>query len=382
MLVLGPTALISSVGSLMLYAAIVDIGLAYTDTIVQGEKENLKRSTEGKAFLESWEKIYTVGSVATFSPIAIKAVTTYGPKMLKSGARLLQVPGKIITNPEVYKKIKDLTTKAIYSIEIPNFNKTGLEILEIGIKEFAELKNAEKLQKLGVIFVKGAEGTVAAIYKGVAIAYGKARIVYLQLRRALEKLKGKQLEEYLENRYRFLGGASKGIETKIDVDWFLASAERLASLNITAETALKYLDEALIHFNHYVKDGVVYRIGRENCASVAKVVDEYLETGKITKAEDIEMQGFDFFGKNLTDFPQLSLPSLAKVMKEGERGIIYAQKKQFISYANGQPIILAVGHYFNVIKQNGKLIYKDGQIGKDAIFDYLTYEKFRYCKTN
>ena len=97
------------------------------------------------------------------------------------------------------------------------------------------------------------------------------------------------------------------------------------------------------------------------------------------------MQGFDFFGKNLTDFPQLSLPSMAKVMKEGERGIIWGEfptLKNNITYINGEPVMFVKGHYFNVIKQNGVLIYKDGQIGRNAIIESTTYKGFRYSKTN
>ena len=110
----------------------------------------------------------------------------------------MQVTGKTITNPEVYKRIKNITTKAIHSLEIPNFSKTGLEILKKGFTSIPELKNAIKLQKLGVIFAKGGD-TVVAIYKGIPIAYGKAKEVARQLYRALQKLNGKSLKEYLDN---------------------------------------------------------------------------------------------------------------------------------------------------------------------------------------
>jgi hypothetical protein len=190
----------SGVSSVFLMAAIADIGLASTDIIIQSEKNNLKKSDKGREFLESWEKIYIVGGVVTFTPVAIKAVAIYTPKIVSSGAELLQVSRKMVTNPEVYKKVKDLTTKAIHSLEIPHFNKTGLEILKKGFKEFAELKNAEKLQELGVIFAKGGEDTVAAIYKGVAIASGKVKEVALQLQEIL-KLSGNKLLDYLNDLF-------------------------------------------------------------------------------------------------------------------------------------------------------------------------------------
>jgi hypothetical protein len=136
----------------------------------------------------------------------------------------------------------------------------------------------------------------------------------------------------------------------------------------------------------YVVDGVVkkvvVKIGDLNCASTAKVVDDYLKTGKITKAEPIGLSGFEYFGKVINDFPLLSLPSMQKVMKEGERGIIYGELLRRPSFRNGEPIIEVIGHYFNVIKKDGILLYKDGQIGGDAIIGFKQYESFRYLKTN
>ena len=199
MIIAGVATIATGTGSLLLYAAIADIGLASTDIIIQSKKDEAYfKSKQGKEFLESWEKIYTIGGVVTFSPVAVKAVVTYGPKIVSSGADLLQVTGKTVTNPEIYKKVKDLTTKAIHGLEIPNFNKSGLEILKKGFTEFVELKNAKKLQNLGVIFVKGGEDTVAAIYKGVVIASGKVKNVSRQLFKALNKLNSKNLEKYLD----------------------------------------------------------------------------------------------------------------------------------------------------------------------------------------
>ena len=193
------TILASGGGSLLLYAAIADLGLASADIIIQAEKKEISSSEAGKAFLEAWEKIYNIGGLVTFSPVAIKAVVTYGPKLLSSGADLLQVTRSTITNPQTYKKVKDITTKAIHSIEIPNFNKTGLEILKKGFKSIPELKNADKLQELGVIFAKGGEDTMAAIYKGVVIASGKVKDIGRQLRKALDELRENRLKNYLED---------------------------------------------------------------------------------------------------------------------------------------------------------------------------------------
>ncbi|WP_353777152.1 ADP-ribosyltransferase [Winogradskyella sp. 3972H.M.0a.05] len=201
MIVVGVATLHTGLGSLMLYATITEIGLASADIVIQSEKDSpYFKKGPGKEFLDSWNKIYDVGTIATGAPVFIKAAATYGPKLINSGADLLQVTGKTITNPQTYKKVKDLTEKAIRSLEIPNFNKTGLKILKVGFTSIPELAGAgaKRLQKLGVVFVKGGENTIAAIYKGVPIAVGRAIEVAEQLGIAL-KLNGKKLISYLQD---------------------------------------------------------------------------------------------------------------------------------------------------------------------------------------
>nr|WP_321233930.1 hypothetical protein [uncultured Psychroserpens sp.] len=382
MIIAGAATIYSGAGSLLLYAAIADMGLATTDIVIQSEKNNIKRLKGGAEFLESWEKIYNIGGLVTFSPVAIKAVTTYGPKMISSGAELLQVTGKTITNPEVYKKVKDLTTKAIGSLEIPNFNKTGLEILKKGFKSIPELRKAEKLQKLGVIFVKGGGDTMAAIYKGVVIAYGKAKIVARQLHRALQKLSGRHLDEYLDELVR-LAGMSDNAGVIRNADRFLASAARLAKIEITAKNALKYLDEVLPHFNHEIVNGAVVQIGNKNCVSVVEAVEEYLRTGKITKAKPVKRLDVKILEKKYDGkFNSTKLPVLVDIMQEGERGIIYGIKERELQTIGSLIGASTDGHVFNVIKKGGKILHKDGQIGKDAIFPFKHYKEFQYLKTN
>ena len=198
-MIIGGVAVIISTGgsSILLFAAVFDAGIGTADIIIQGQKKELSKTAEGKEFLETWETIYTVGGVVTATPVAIKLLVTAVPKIVNNGAHLLQVSRKTIANPELYKRVKEITTKAIQSIEIPNFNKTGLEILKKGFKSIPELKNAINLQELGVIFVKGAENSMAAIYNGVVIASGKAKELSLQLFTALN-LSGNKLINYLK----------------------------------------------------------------------------------------------------------------------------------------------------------------------------------------
>lgn len=58
-------------------------------------------------------------------------------------------------------------------------------------------------------------------------------------------------------------------------------------------------------------------------------------------------------------------------MKDGEIGIIYTSTGIDIE-----------GHVFNVIKKGGELLYKDGQIGRNAILPHNFYKEFKYLKTN
>ena len=53
---------------------------------------------------------------------------------------------------------------------------------------------------------------------------------------------------------------------------------------IKPREALDYLDEALIYFNHHVKDGKILQIYDTNCVNVVQKIKEYLKTGKISKA--------------------------------------------------------------------------------------------------
>lgn len=178
--------------------------------------------------------------------------------------------------------------------------------------------------------------------------------------------KKKALEEL-----RRVAGMAENIKTAKNVDEFLASAERLAKLKITSKTALKYLDEALEHFNYKVENGVVKQIGDHNCIEVVKVVDEYLKTGKITKTKYSEFQNINELEKIYNGtFLTYKIPSLKNVMKEGEIGIIFGDKG-----------IGKKGHVFNVIKKDQELLFIDGQIGKAANLRD-GYISFKYLKTN
>jgi hypothetical protein len=277
----------SGASSVFLIAAIADLGLASTDIIIQSEKDNLKRSEKGKEFLESWEKIYIVGGVVTFSPVAIKAVAIYAPKIVTSGAELLQVTRKMITNPEVYKKVKDLTTKAIHCLEIPNFNKTGLEILKKGFTNFPELKNPIKLQELGVVFAKGGENTMAIIYKGVSLMAGKVDEIVEKLQTALNKLKGKPLEKYFDELLEVALDNIKGIGR------YGGKILSQADLDVWAKNLLKKYGTKLEKVDDFNNPEILAQFdSNSNTIRYKDDVTEYIMAHESFHAEEMNKLGF------------------------------------------------------------------------------------------
>lgn len=157
---------------------------------------------------------------------------------------------------------------------------------------------------------------------------------------------------------------------------FLKNAKRLS--NLKPEDALDNIMYALPHFNHSIVKGNVTRYIGDNCVNVVQVVEGFLRTGKIERAKPSKVQ----FIESLEDiyketFLSYSLPSLSKVMKEGERGIIWGYKTEKIAFNTYQKR----GHVFNVIKKNSSLIYPDGQRGAAAIITNGKYEGFKYIPT-
>ncbi len=274
MIVVGVATIYSGVGSLMLYATLADIGLATTDIIIQGEADLARkdfRGDAGKKFLASWDQIYTYVGLATFSPVALNAVKTvaiHGPKMVAAGADLLQVSGKRVVKEAAYEKVKEFTLKAIHSLEIPNFNKTGMQILQRGADSIPEIKKAAKLQDVGVIFVAGSDDTVAAIYRGVPIASGKPKDVSRHLREAFD-IKGKtNLKKHLDElvaeveekaiSFNFARQISKQLGDELDISVLPQIVAR-----IRRTTFYKNFDIIVVDRNNY-KYRRLFQIWQDN----------------------------------------------------------------------------------------------------------------------
>ncbi|WP_299105558.1 hypothetical protein [uncultured Tenacibaculum sp.] len=180
-------------------------------------------------------------------------------------------------------------------------------------------------------------------------------------------------KQNIRRELRASAGMARDTPTRIDAKEFLESARKLAKIN--PEQALEYLDEALKHFNHYVKDNKVYKVSNLNCVNVVQVVDDYLKTGIIKLAKPTK----DFLPVSILRdrynriFDKLTIPQMKNVIKEGERGIIYGVKEVYP---------FEKGHVFNVVMVKGELRMVDGQSGKLASIGFREYKYFKYLKTN
>lgn len=107
-------------------------------------------------------------------------------------------------------------------------------------------------------------------------------------RRKLNEVEKKQIREEV----RLKAGMAEDIDKyiKMSAEEFEAGLKKLQKANITPENAMKYLDEALIYFNHRVVNGIVVQIADSNCVNIVQAVEDFLRTGKIIVAKVSEAQ--------------------------------------------------------------------------------------------
>ena len=159
---------------------------------------------------------------------------------------------------------------------------------------------------------------------------------------------------------------------KMTLEEFEAGFKALQKANITAKNAINYIYDALPYFNHHVINGKIVQISDRNCVEVVKVLDEFLKTGKIRTAPASKAQDYfvleNLYGKSFLSY---NFSTLSKVMKEGETGILLCQRGQ------GK-----LSHVLNIIKNDGKLLFKDGQTYSQEMNLLSEYKSFKYLKTN
>ncbi|KFE98572.1 hypothetical protein IX39_14150 [Chryseobacterium formosense] len=154
-----------------------------------------------------------------------------------------------------------------------------------------------------------------------------------------------------------------------------ALQEAIIEGKITAENALDYIYEVLPYFNHHVVNGKVVMISNTNCVNVVKKVVEYLKTGKISSALHSEGQEVELleeiYGSKFTEITEIGDLKGTNGMQDGEIGVIYP-------YNTSSKTI--IGHVFNIVKKNNRLILPDGQFGvlaKTGDYKYFEYLKVK-----
>lgn len=167
---------------------------------------------------------------------------------------------------------------------------------------------------------------------------------------------------------------------------------------VTNNKKLKEIDEFEKHLDEIIELGgaskkvfsiwkVNLKGGRLNCANCAIAVDAILagfpnsalpwtyrkvmKNGKLTdivsydvgtNLSDLEI----FFKRKFSD--NITIDSIKNTLKPGQRGIIFAYKKNS-----------TLGHFFNVINEDGIVKFLDGQTGKSA---NLIYDVYKLLPTN
>jgi hypothetical protein len=173
----GTAGVTTSAGVLVL--AGVDLAVSVTDLTMFALKDVLD---EKNWFVQNWDKIAIAAGIGAFSPVLLKGIILKGPKLL--GA--LENMGKSLTKPNLKNYIRSLVASAIMNMEIANFTKGTLKIIDTTIDAKGILTNfstqaVTRLQKAGVLFIKGQmqvgkkvkEGVIV-IYKGEILVSGEA----------------------------------------------------------------------------------------------------------------------------------------------------------------------------------------------------------------
>ena len=219
----------------------------------------------------------------------------------------------------------------------------------------------------------------SAIYNSASKALQELFEMIAKGRQKLQDFVDKALKEIAE---WFLKNKKAGMAENINTAFRMTVKEFEAGLvklsKIKPNEAVKYLDEALIYFNHHVVGGKVVQISDRNCVNVVQKVEEFLETGKISTALVSDAQNYTVlqnkFGKTFLPIDSLKTLENIQYMKEGERGILLCIRGGWDS-----------NHVINIIVKEGKLLFKDAQVysqlGSNKVFLSNNYKEFKFFKT-
>ncbi|WP_429935760.1 hypothetical protein [Chryseobacterium sp. MIQD13] len=387
--VIGVATLATTGNPYFILLAAADISLAGADLTVQAFKEEIAKlgkdpknpnsKSEGEKFLEVWDEIYIAGGFALAGLNIVGGFYMGAAKLLTK-----------IADGSVKNYLKTLVLKAVLETNISNFQKNTIKVLEpqqvfLG-PEYKALGGT--LAENGVIFLSGQkEGkfaeTYAAVYKGEVIEeFTKAEMH--KFYKKWSKLQGEELIEELEHLGGHVPPGHSIVATKVEkeVEAFIEGATQFSKI-IT--NPFEHIGEAMPYFNHKVVGDVVVQVHRTNCGNTAKVLVDFLKTGKLRLAEPSGMQGTEYVAAKFGGghFQPATIPRMKQLMEEGEIVVVYGIKEK--NNITGSTI----GHYFVGMKKGGELHLFDGQTGEYVVFAQTSaygnfiqrkYLEFKYLK--
>jgi len=185
--------------------AIADISLSTADIAVAVLEDKLMQTEDGREFLEGWDKLMLAGAAITAGPLL--------GATLSRGARLLSRA----TVAGTKNFLKACIVRLVLEINIANFTKNTVKVLESGIEVYDEtlhvikILEATEMQKAGAIFVTGqlqagkaVKKGVAVVYKGEVITSGEAKAV----RKGLQGLWGLKAQKLMQALDKIHGALS------------------------------------------------------------------------------------------------------------------------------------------------------------------------------
>lgn len=196
-MVVSLATLMAGPGAFLFVLSTIDLALAGSDTVIQGLKDELAKTEEGREFLALWEKVYVIGGIATAGPLVVTGLFSAGARLwakLSSGA--------------ARDFVAAVLTRIVMELKIANFTSNTVRIIDAG--EISQLtKNVlsfypiTRLQKEGVIFMtatkvtkQGSTEIILVLYDGELIASGSAEQVRNKIK-DIFFLEGAELKKFL-----------------------------------------------------------------------------------------------------------------------------------------------------------------------------------------
>jgi len=367
---------VASLGSsspLVVLVSAVDAAIAGGDILVMMNEDKFS-----KEFLDTWNLVVMAGGAGTAAPFLMKGLFRAGALVLTSAGRA-----------EVMTFVKTCLMKAMLELNISNFTKNTLKVLEpkevfLGRKYLAM---GNRMAENGVIFLGGVkEGkyaeSFAAVYKGEVIEeFSKAELS--KFYKKWGKLQEKELIKELEHAGGHMPGSS--IVETTDAVKIKAFEEGAKQFSKTIAKPFEKIKEAMPYFNHKSVGDAVKQVGKYNCGNTVEVLVEFLRTGKLRVAEPSGMQSLDevalkFGGGH---FQPSKIPRMEQLMAEEDIVVVYGIKEKNSITGSTK------GHYFVGMKKDKKLHLFDGQTGEYVVFAQTReygnfiqrgYLEFKYLK--